>query len=275
MPSGPPRPVVLVGLGVAVVVALVVALVVVTGRDGDQVGAPPGRPTGTAAPRPPAELTLTQFNVRNRDDAVRVALAGRPQLLGLNEAGRLVRAYRSVGVPDGYTLTAATTGDLDRRQNALLTAPEVRVVSSRTVLLSAAVPGAAYARDRWALVVEVELADGARHVHVQTHLNPGVRRYADDDPRAQAYAAGVERLDQLLDDLDAAPSLTVAGDMNLAADSSRDFAWAPVLRAHGLRLVDQGLDVVAHRGLPRPIVDVLPRGVSDHPAVSTAFGGTT
>jgi len=267
---------------VALVAALVVALVVtsvvtvlVTTRDERAPGeaGPTSSPSGTAAPRPPSELTLTQYNVRNRDDAVRTALAGRPHLLGLNEAGRLVSAYRSVEVPSGYTLTAATTGDRDRRQNAVLTAPEVRVLSSRTVQLSAAVPGAAYARDRWALVVEVELADGARHVHVQTHLNPGVRRYADDDPRAQAYAASVERLDLLLDDLDDAPSLTVAGDMNLAADSERAFAWAPVLRRHDLRLVAQGLDVVGYRGLARPGVVVLPRGVSDHPAITTVFGG--
>lgn len=258
-----------------VLVALVTLLLV--GRDDrpDDAGPPGAEPTSPApgaSPGPSQGLTLTHFNVRNRDAAVRTALVGRPQLLGLNEAGRLVRTYRDDGVPDDYTLTAATGGGRDRQQNALLTAPGVTVVSSRTMLLSPAVPGAAYARDRWALVVELDVPGLGRHVHVQTHLNPAVRRYADADPRARAYAAGVGRLDALLEAYDDVPSLTVAGDMNLAADSTRDFAWAPVLRRHRLTLVDQGLDVVAYRGLSRPSVDVLPRGVSDHPAITATFG---
>lgn len=219
-----------------------------------------------------APLSLMQYNVKNREAAVDRALLARPTLLGLNESHRLARAWQTRGtVPGGYALVNAGTGSAGRRQNSLLVAPGVRVLATEVVPLSAAVPGDKFGHDRWALVVELDVPGIGRHVHIQTHLNAGVRYLSADASRAREYAASVQNFGRLLDRYRAARSLSLAGDMNLGQHSDRPFAWAPLLAQHGLEVRSVGIDVVATWGLTTVDIKRIARGPSDHPALGVVL----
>ena len=139
------------------------------------------------------------------------------------------------------------------------------------VPLSAAVPGDKFGHDRWALVAQLDVPRVGRHLHIQTHLNAGVRHLSVGAPRSREYAASVQNLGRLLDRYRAAPTLTLAGDMNLNRHSDRPFAWAPLLAQHGLKVRSVAVDVVATRGLTEVGSDRIARGLSDHPALGVVL----
>ena len=208
------------------------------------------------------------------------ALIGRLRELNASTVG-LSEAYgvvdKLVKVP-GYRLVLEHGGRDDRRgqfDNPILVREGLASLGSGQFFGAPASTPSRIAPERWFTYSTVDTSEHGPICHLSLHPHAAVQ--GDDGglnvaiPRGRAFARQMTALDRFLDFAEAQKwAIVVTGDVNFRDKPvARDLPASPhrIMRAHGLDVHAQGLDVIA--GSKRLHLEVrevaAPGGATDHP----------